>query len=92
MIGNNCPFIPQRGLLENGGNGGLSGKLETFLALPGQGLILGREVGEETYAKGLISGQLGGITLARNPSRCLTKVPLIHISFSLLAFELKQSN
>lgn len=92
LIGNSCHFIPQRGLLQNRGNGSLSGKLETFLALPGQGLILGREVGVETFAKALISGQLGEIMLARNPSRCLTKVPLIHISFSLLAFELKQSN
>lgn len=56
LIGNSCHFIPQRGLLENGGNGGLSGKLETFLALPGQGVIPRRKVGEETFAKGFISG------------------------------------
>lgn len=51
-----------------------SGWLETFLALPGQGHVLEREVGEETFAKGLVSGQLGGITLAGNPGRCLAKI------------------
>lgn len=70
----------------------MSGNMETFLVLPGQGFILGREVGEEALAEGLVSGQLGRITLAGNPSRCLTKVPLPHISFSLLAFELNQPN
>lgn len=79
-------FHGPEGLLENGGMGVLS-----FLALPGQGLAVGREVGQETFAKGLTSGQLGGITAAGNPSSCLPKVPLVHISPSLLAFELKQS-
>lgn len=64
----------------------------SFLALPGQGLLLGREEGQQPFAKGLTSGQLRGITPAGNPSSCLPKVPLAHISPSLLAFELKQSN
>lgn len=80
-------FHGPEGLLENGGMGALS-----FLALPGQALLLGREGGQETFAKGLTSGQLGGIAPAGNPSCCLPKVPLVHISPSLLAFELKQSN
>jgi len=92
LIGNSCHVIPPRGLLENGWNRDLSSKLEALIAHPGQGLILERQVGEETFAKGLIIGQLGGITLTGNPSRCFTKVPLVRISLSLLAFELKLSN
>lgn len=73
------------GLIESGGNGGLPGGLETFLGLPGQGLVLQRWEGIHMLADcqwAAWRSQAGCY-----PSNCLTKLPVIHISLACWPLE-----